>query len=120
MRKWPLRESRLLHLHGGGFSFSSDELRELTTEPPTDFVEAWFTKTSGDPRARLIQRRDSDQTGGQIPQRLDEYRGEINRGSIERGTDCIAISTCGSVSRLSCAVDPAYLVASWTCPNSAS
>lgn len=49
MREWPLRESGPLHFCGRGVPFSSDELRELPTKPPSDFVETWFADASGDP-----------------------------------------------------------------------
>ena len=82
MREWPLREPRFLRFRGRGVPFSSDELRELPTEPPADFVESWFAKASSDPRARLVQGWGSDQTGGQFPQRLNERWGEVDRGPI--------------------------------------
>lgn len=96
MREWSLRKPKLLLFHWRGVPFSSNELRELTAQPPTDFVQAWFAETSSDPRAGPVQRRGSDQTGGQVPQGFNERRRKMNGGPIDRGSDRIAVSACVS------------------------
>lgn len=120
VRERSLRKTGLLLLRRRRVSLSGNKLRELTTEPPANFVQTWFAETPSNPRAGLVQRRGGDQTSGQVPQRFNECLCEINRGAIDRGGDCVTISTYWSVSGSGHASNHTHLVASWTCPNSAS